>query len=68
MKRLLAALQAPTAIRLFWDALALVGLALIGVGLWLIYPPVALIVVGALLLVGAVYGARTWSGGPGDGQ
>ena len=33
------------------DALALLGLILLGTGLWLIDPPLALVVIGALLLV-----------------
>lgn len=33
------------------DTLALVGIALIGVGAWMLLPAAALIVVGALLLV-----------------
>jgi len=34
------------------------GLGFIGVGLWLIYPPAALITVGAILLAGALLAAR----------
>lgn len=34
-----------------YDVLTLVGIGLIGVGLYLVYPPLALIVVGTLLLV-----------------
>lgn len=38
------------------DALAIVGLVLIGVGCWLIHPPTSLIVVGFVLLVAGVGG------------
>jgi len=38
------------------DICALVGLLLLGIGCWLIYQPLALVVVGALLLFGAVFG------------
>jgi len=34
------------------------GLGFIGVGLWLIYPPAALITVGAILLAGALLAVR----------
>ncbi len=33
------------------DVLIFVGLALFGVGLWLIWPPIALVVIGLALLV-----------------
>ena len=43
-----------------YDVLTLVGMALIGVGLYLIYPPLALIVVGSLTLtLGLVAGRGT---------
>lgn len=38
------------------DAFALAGLGMIAGGCWLVYPPAALIVVGALLLAGGVAG------------
>lgn len=38
------------------DVLAVVGIALLGVGLWWVYPPVALIVVGSLLVKLAIWG------------
>lgn len=41
------------------DVLAVLGLALVGVGLGLVYVPVALVVVGALLLAGAWMLARS---------
>lgn len=40
------------------DGLAVTGTALIGVGLWLIYPPAALVVVGAIMLLVGLYAAR----------
>ena len=40
------------------DVLVIVGTALVGVGVWLIYPPAALIVVGAVLLAIGLYAAR----------
>jgi len=40
------------------DALAVTGTALMGVGLWLIYPPAALVVVGAVMLLVGLYAAR----------
>lgn len=41
-----------------WDGLAGVGLVMVGVGLWFIYWPLALIVPGALLVIVGVMGAR----------
>ena len=38
------------------DASALAGVALIGAGLWWMYPPAALIVVGAMVLLAALWG------------
>lgn len=38
-------------------AMAAAGLVLIGAGLWAIYWPAALVVVGGLLVAGAVWGA-----------
>lgn len=40
------------------DLLALVGMASLGYGCWLIYPPAAFIVCGTLILLGAVLMAR----------
>ncbi|SHF02100.1 hypothetical protein SAMN02745157_1456 [Kaistia soli DSM 19436] len=40
------------------DLVAIVGVGLIGFGAWLIFPPAGYIVVGSLLLAGAVLGAR----------
>ena len=41
-----------------YDVVAAIGIGLVGVGCWLMYPPLGLIAVGSLLLVGAVGGAR----------
>lgn len=38
-----------------FDLMAVAGLALVGVGLWQVYPPASLMVVGGLLL------AASWS-------
>lgn len=40
-----------------WDILALVGLVMVGVGLWFVYWPLALIVPGVALIALAVIGA-----------
>jgi uncharacterized membrane protein len=40
------------------DLVAFVGLAMMGVGLWLVSPSLALIVVGAVLLLGALLSAE----------
>ena len=40
------------------DFIALVGLSMLGIGLWWCNPASALIVLGTLLLVGSVLGAR----------
>lgn len=40
------------------DACGAIGLCLIGAGVWLVYVPAALIVVGALMLALAVLSAR----------
>jgi len=45
-----------------WDVMALVGLALVGVGLWFVYWPLALIVPGIGLVVIGVLGARNGAG------
>jgi CHASE2 domain-containing sensor protein len=41
-----------------WDGIALVGLVMVGVGLWFVYWPLALIVPGAALVGLGVVGAR----------
>ena len=41
-----------------WDAMAAAGLALMGGGLWWVYPPAALIVCGLALLALGVAGAK----------
>lgn len=41
-----------------WDGLALVGLVMVGAGLWFVYWPLALIVPGAGLVALGVLGAR----------
>lgn len=40
------------------DVVAAIGLALLGVGLYLAWPPLALIIVGAVLLIAGVLGAQ----------
>lgn len=44
----------------FRDGVALVGLALMGVGTWMIYPPAALLLVGAALLLVGICGVPKW--------
>jgi hypothetical protein len=41
------------------DAAFVVGAALVAVGLWLVYPPAAIIVLGLLVIAGAILSART---------
>ena len=41
-----------------YDAMAVVGVALVGAGLWLVSPAASLGAVGVLLLTGGVLGAR----------
>lgn len=48
-----------------YDVVAAVGIGLVGVGCWLVYPPLAFIAVGTILVLGAVGGARASSGGGG---
>lgn len=50
------------------DAVAVVGLGLIGGGCWLVAPALALVVVGAVLLGGAVWGHYHDSPREGAGQ
>lgn len=50
------------------DLLVVVGVGLIGVGLWLVYPPVALVVVGGLCLAGGLVGARKRAHSASSGQ
>lgn len=45
-----------------WDGLALVGLALLAVGLWMVAPALAFIVIGALLVAFSVIGSRNGAG------
>lgn len=40
------------------DAAGIIGAIAIVAGLWMIYPPAAVIIAGVLLIVGAVLGAR----------
>ena len=40
-----------------WDMMALIGLAMVGAGLWMVAPWLALVVEGTLLLIGGVAGA-----------
>lgn len=42
-----------------FDVLALVGLVFLGIGLWMVYPPAAFIVVGAIVLVFGIVGAAS---------
>jgi hypothetical protein len=44
-----------------YDLSALAGLLLLSVGLWCIYPPLALIVTGAALLFLGLCGAKSWT-------
>jgi hypothetical protein len=41
-----------------WDVVALAGLVMVGVGLWFVYWPLALIVPGLVLAALGVLGAR----------
>ena len=50
-----------------WDVVALVGLGLVGAGLWFVYWPLALIVPGAVLVVVGILGARN-AGSEGRGD
>lgn len=45
-----------------YDLLGLAGLGLLAWGLWMVFPPAALIVAGALLLAAAVAGAARRGG------
>lgn len=53
-----------------WDVVALVGLVLVGVGLWFVYWPLALIAPGAVLVLVGVVGAMREGeqGGKGAGE
>ena len=42
-----------------YDVMVLLGLGLLAGGLWWIYPPLALVVPGALVLIAGVVGAWT---------
>lgn len=48
--------------------MALVGLGMVGVGLWFVYWPLALIVPGVGLVGLGVYGARNSAGGEDDSR
>ena len=50
-----------------WDVVALVGLVMVGAGLWFVYWPLALIVPGAGLVVAGILGARN-AGSEGRGD
>ena len=41
-----------------YDVMAVAGVCALGVGCWMAWPPLGLIVPGALLLAGAINGAR----------
>ncbi len=43
--------------------MALVGLGMVGVGLWFVYWPLALIVPGVVLVIVGLFGARNSAGG-----
>lgn len=51
-----------------WDIMALVGLVLVGVGLWFVYWPLALIVPGVVLVIVGLFGARNSAGGEDDNR
>jgi hypothetical protein len=63
MKRLRQTREALAGVgrELGWDLLAGGGLVLLAVGLWCIYPPVCLIVLGGSGLALGLWGARAWS-------
>ena len=42
----------------FYDVIGLIGLGMLGFGLWLVAPALSLSVVGALLLAGGLLGSR----------
>jgi uncharacterized membrane protein len=44
-----------------WDLLAGTGLLLLAAGLWWLYPPLCLIVLGGLGIAFGLYGARLWA-------
>jgi hypothetical protein len=46
-----------------WDLAAAAGVLLVAAGLWWIYPPLALIVVGLLLATFGVWGAKIFAKG-----
>jgi len=41
-----------------YDGLAIVGLVVLGVGLWMVAPALALVVIGALLIAVGILGSR----------
>lgn len=41
------------------DIVAAIGAVIIVVGLWMIYPPAAVVVLGVLIVAGAIIGARS---------
>jgi hypothetical protein len=46
-----------------WDVITGSGLLLLAIGLWWIWPPLALVVVGLLLTLFGFWGARLWATG-----
>lgn len=48
------------------DLIALAGIGLVGTGCWWLCPPAALIVVGAVLLIGLLLGSARRGGKPND--
>lgn len=51
-----------------WDAVALVGLGMVGVGLWFVDWRLALVVVGVALMGLGVMGASNGNSGHGSGR
>ena len=45
---------------LIFDAIAISGLVLLGVGLWLVHPSLSLCVLGVLFIVIGLAGAKVW--------
>lgn len=52
----------------FYDVMGIIGLGMLGVGLWLVAPALSLSVVGALLLAGGLLASRGRSPKRGKGS
>ena len=52
----------------FYDVIGVLGLAMLGIGLWLVAPALSLSVVGALLLAGGLLASRGRSPKRGKGS